>query len=73
MTVHVNGDHITSSNTDQLAYNVTEQLVYLTRYMTLGPGDIVLTGCTGTFAPVKPGDISAVSIDGIGILSNLVR
>jgi len=73
MTVHVNGDHITASNTDQLAYTITEQLVYLTSFMSLGPGDIVLTGCPGTYAPVKPGDISTVSIDGIGILSNPVR
>jgi 2-keto-4-pentenoate hydratase/2-oxohepta-3-ene-1,7-dioic acid hydratase in catechol pathway len=73
MTVHVNGEHIISSNTDQLAYTVTEQLVFLTSYVTLGPGDIVLTGSPGTSAPVKPGDISTVFIDGIGILSNPVR
>jgi len=73
LTVSVNGEHIASADTAQLAYTVTEQLVYLTSYLTLGPGDIVLTGCPGTFAPVKPGDISTVSIDGIGVLSNPVR
>jgi 2-keto-4-pentenoate hydratase/2-oxohepta-3-ene-1,7-dioic acid hydratase in catechol pathway len=50
-----------------------EQLTYLTRYMRLGPGDVVLTGCPGTVAPVKPGDQAVVAIDGIGELSNPVR
>jgi 2-keto-4-pentenoate hydratase/2-oxohepta-3-ene-1,7-dioic acid hydratase in catechol pathway len=34
---------------------------------------VILTGAPGTFAPVKPGDVSEVSLDGIGTLSNPVR
>ena len=73
MTVHVNGKLVASSDTSQLARNVTEALVYLTHYLTLGPGDIVLTGCPGTFATVKPGDTGAVSVDGIGTLTNPIH
>ena len=73
MTVHVNGKEVASSDTGELARNVTDILVYLTGYLTLGAGDIVLTGCPGTFAPVKPGDLSTVSIDGIGSLTNPVQ
>ena len=73
MTVHVNGKLVASSDTSQLARNVTEALVYLTSYLTLGPGDIVLTGCPGTFASVKPGDTSTVSITGIGDLTNPIQ
>jgi 2-keto-4-pentenoate hydratase/2-oxohepta-3-ene-1,7-dioic acid hydratase in catechol pathway len=73
MTVHVNGQQVAAADTGQLARNITEILVYLTHYLTLGPCDIVLTGCPGTYATVKPGDISAVSVDGIGILTNPIH
>jgi len=73
MSTRVNGDIIAAASTAQLAWTVAEQLTYLTRYMRLGPGDVVLTGCPGTFAPVKPGDQAVVAIDGIGELSNPVR
>jgi 2-keto-4-pentenoate hydratase/2-oxohepta-3-ene-1,7-dioic acid hydratase in catechol pathway len=71
--VRVNSDIVCEANTSQLAWNITEQLVYLTRYLTLGPGDIVLTGAPGTFAPVKPGDQGSITLGGIGTLSNPVR
>jgi 2-keto-4-pentenoate hydratase/2-oxohepta-3-ene-1,7-dioic acid hydratase in catechol pathway len=72
MTVRVNGQTVATASTAQLAWNVTEQLVYLTRYLTLGPGDVVLTGAPGTFAPVQPGDVAEVSLAGIGALANPV-
>ena len=73
MTVHVNGKQVAAADTGQLARDITEILVYLTSYLTLGPGDIVLTGCPGTYAPVKPGDTSTVSINGIGTMSNPIH
>jgi 2-keto-4-pentenoate hydratase/2-oxohepta-3-ene-1,7-dioic acid hydratase in catechol pathway len=73
ITVRVNGDVVAEARTAELAWNVTEQLVYLTRYLTLGPGDVVLTGAPATFAPVKPGDRAEITLDGIGTLTNPVR
>lgn len=73
ITVRVNGHVVAEASTAQLAWNVTEQLVYLTRYLTLGPGDVVLTGAPATFAPVKPGDRTEITLDGIGTLTNPVR
>jgi len=70
MTVLVNGDVRAQANTSQLAWDITEQLVYLTSYLTLGPGDIVLTGAPGTFTPVKPGDNGQITLGGIGTLRN---
>ena len=72
MSVRVGSELVASGRTSQLAWTITEQLVYLTRYLTLGPGDVVLTGAPGTFAPVKPGDVAEVSIAGIGTLTNPV-
>ncbi len=73
ITVRVNGDDRASASTAELAWNITEQLVYLTSYLSLGAGDIVLTGAPGTFTPVKPGDHSEIALGGIGALSNPVR
>jgi 2-keto-4-pentenoate hydratase/2-oxohepta-3-ene-1,7-dioic acid hydratase in catechol pathway len=73
ITVSVNGADRAAASTGQLAWNVTEQLVYLTSYLSLGPGDIVLTGAPGTFAAVKPGDHGEITLDGIGVLSNPIR
>jgi 2-keto-4-pentenoate hydratase/2-oxohepta-3-ene-1,7-dioic acid hydratase in catechol pathway len=70
MSVRVGGELVAAASTAQLAWNITEQLVYLTHYLTLGPGDVVLTGAPGTFAPVKPGDVAEVSLAGIGALIN---
>ena len=73
MSTLVNGETIATGSTAQLAWSVAEQLAYLTRYLRLGPGDVVLTGCPGTFAPVEPGDLAVVMIEGIGELSNPIR
>ncbi|MGH3639528.1 MAG: fumarylacetoacetate hydrolase family protein [Mycobacterium sp.] len=73
ITVHVNGEEQASASTADLAWSITEQLVYLTSYLSLGPGDVVLSGAPGTFTPVKPGDHGAITLGGIGTLSNPVR
>ena len=73
ITVRVNGVTVAEASTRQLAWNVSEQLVHLTRYLTLGPGDVVLTGCPLTLGPVKPGDRAEITLDGIGTLANPVR
>jgi 2-keto-4-pentenoate hydratase/2-oxohepta-3-ene-1,7-dioic acid hydratase in catechol pathway len=71
--VRVNEVEQAGATTAALAWNITEQLVYLTSYLSLGPGDVVLTGAPGTFTPVKPGDHAQIEIGGIGALSNPVR
>ena len=73
ITVRVNGSVVAEASTAQLAWDVTEQLVYLTRYLTLHPGDVVLTGSPATFAPVQPGDRAEITLDGIGTLANPVN
>ena len=73
ITVAVNGTQVAQASTAQLAWNITEQLVYLTTYLTLGPGDVVLTGAPGTFVAVKPGDHAQITLGGIGTLANPVR
>lgn len=68
ISVQVNGNIQASSNTSGLSYSVTEQLVYLTSHMSLGPGDVVLTGCHQTAVAAKPGDNIVIAVQGIGQL-----
>ncbi|WP_127125743.1 fumarylacetoacetate hydrolase family protein [Georgenia sp. SYP-B2076] len=68
--VDVDGVRVASSSSAGLAWDVVEQLVYLTSHLTLGPGDVILTGSPGTAATVRAGDRSDITLSGIGTLSN---
>jgi 2-keto-4-pentenoate hydratase/2-oxohepta-3-ene-1,7-dioic acid hydratase in catechol pathway len=65
----VNGSTVAEESTKRLARNISEILVYVTSHVTLGPGDIVLTGCPDTLYQVHPGDSFEISIAGIGTLA----
>lgn len=61
-------ERVAEGSTADLAWTVREQLVYLTAHLTLGPGDVVLTGAPGTSLPVRPGSRVRVHVDGVGTL-----
>lgn len=75
----VNGEIRQDVGTDEMIYNVWEQIAYLSTVMTLEPGDILATGTpSGVGAAMKPpqfrraGDVMRVEIDGIGHIENTV-
>jgi len=43
---------------------------YVSKYVTLEPGDVIFTGTPGTTRPFKVGDTIEVVIEGIGTLRN---
>jgi 2-keto-4-pentenoate hydratase/2-oxohepta-3-ene-1,7-dioic acid hydratase in catechol pathway len=47
-------------------------VAYISRMMTLFPGDLILTGTPAGIGPLVPGDVVEVEIEGIGILRNRV-
>ena len=59
-------------NTSQFMHTVGEIIEYVSRVMTLLPGDVVLTGTPAGVGPMLPGDRVTVEIEGIGSLSNPV-
>jgi 2-keto-4-pentenoate hydratase/2-oxohepta-3-ene-1,7-dioic acid hydratase in catechol pathway len=71
--VVVNGEQRAHGVTSDLAYDIVEQIVYLSSIMTLGPGDVILTGAPGTATPVELGDEVAITLGGIGTLRNSVE
>lgn len=75
----LNGRTVQSSTTDMMIFSVVETLVYITKAITLEPGDLVIMGTpSGVGHARKPplwmkdGDLVEVDIEGIGILSNPV-
>jgi len=45
---------------------------FVSRFVTLQPGDLIFTGTPGTTGPLKPGDVVEVELQGVGILKNTV-
>jgi 2-keto-4-pentenoate hydratase/2-oxohepta-3-ene-1,7-dioic acid hydratase in catechol pathway len=67
-----NGTPLQAASTADLGWKVDEILVYLTSFMTLHPGDLVLTGFPAECAPLAPGDTVVCRVEGIGELLNPV-
>jgi 2-keto-4-pentenoate hydratase/2-oxohepta-3-ene-1,7-dioic acid hydratase in catechol pathway len=76
----VNGDKLQDGTTSDLIFSVAALVAYISRYMTLEPGDIIATGTpagVGAFRkpPVflKSGDRVKLEIDRIGILETTIK
>jgi 2-keto-4-pentenoate hydratase/2-oxohepta-3-ene-1,7-dioic acid hydratase in catechol pathway len=68
----VNNEVRQESNIDLLIYPIGRILAHISRFMTLLPGDVILTGTPDGVGPVEPGDVMTVEIEGLGTLSNPV-
>lgn len=66
----LNGEVVQSQRTKDLIFDVATVVSYLSRYVTLEPGDVIFTGTPGTTRAFKPGDTIEVEIEGIGTLRN---
>jgi 2-keto-4-pentenoate hydratase/2-oxohepta-3-ene-1,7-dioic acid hydratase in catechol pathway len=72
ITTRVNGSVRQKSNTDNMIFDVYELVSYISRIMTLLPGDVIITGTPPGVGSMNIGDIVEVEIEGIGILKNKV-
>ena len=72
ITTSVNGELRQEGSTADLVFGVAELIAFISRVMTLLPGDVVLTGTPAGVGPVVAGDLMEVEIEGIGVLANPV-
>lgn len=72
LQTRVNGELRQSERTGDLLFNVEEIVSYVSRYVTLLPGDIIFTGTPGSTQAMEPGDVVEVELEGVGILKNTV-
>lgn len=68
LTTRVNGTVVQSASTADLLLAVPDIVSYLSRRLTLLPGDVIMTGTPSGVGPIRPGDEVEVEIEGIGVL-----
>ena len=68
----VNGVVRQSANTKDMVHSVRDLVVFVSSFMTLLPGDVILTGTPAGVGPLADGDRVTVSVTGIGDLDHLV-
>jgi 2-keto-4-pentenoate hydratase/2-oxohepta-3-ene-1,7-dioic acid hydratase in catechol pathway len=69
----VNGEVRQSASTSLMLYPVAYLVRWISRMMTLHPGDVIATGTPAGVGPLAAGDIVEVKIAGIGVLRNPVH
>ena len=72
VTCSVNGAVRQQASTQVMVFDVPALLQYITAFMTLEPGDVVLTGTPSGVSPLAAGDEVSVEVSGIGLLVNPV-
>lgn len=72
MVGRLNGEVVQECHTSDLLFSCAELVEYISRAVTLLPGDLIMTGTPGGVGPVKPGDVFEVELEGVGTLTNPV-
>ncbi len=72
LRTRVNGKVTQRGNTRDLINDVPALIEYLSGFMTLSPGDVILTGTPEGVVNVNPGDEVVTEIDGVGRLINTI-
>jgi len=69
----VNGALRQSGSTSLMVYPVAFLVRWISRMMTLEPGDVIATGTPAGVGPLEAGDTVEVSVAGVGVLRNPVH
>lgn len=69
----VNGKVRQKANSRDLVFDIPTVIEFITKYITLDPGDVISTGTPGGIGPIRHGDTMTCSIQKIGTLTNPVR
>ncbi len=72
LQTRLNGEVVQSERTKDLIFDVATIVSYLSRYLTLEPGDVIFTGTPQTTRAMKPGDVVEIEVEGVGVLRNRV-
>ncbi|HEU5432495.1 MAG TPA: fumarylacetoacetate hydrolase family protein, partial [Thermomicrobiales bacterium] len=68
----LNGAVKQSQRTSAMIFKPNFLVSFISRVMTLEPGDVIMTGTPEGVGPMQPGDAVEVEIEGIGVLANRV-
>lgn len=68
----VNGKEVQRGKASDMAFDIATLIAFISRVMTLEPGDVIATGTPAGTTVLQAGDITEVEIPGVGVLSNPV-
>lgn len=68
----VNGRLTQSGHTRDMIFDVPYLIEYFSSFMTLKPGDLILTGTPDGVVDCQPGDVVVTEIEGVGALINTI-
>lgn len=66
----VNGETVQRGSTADMVFDIPYLIEYLSDFMTLSPGDLILTGTPHGVVYLNPGDVVTTEIEGVGALIN---
>ncbi|HUR15368.1 MAG TPA: fumarylacetoacetate hydrolase family protein [Mycobacteriales bacterium] len=68
----VDGELKQDGRTSQLIHDIPAVIEWVTAFMTLLPGDVILTGTPAGVGPLNAGQVASVTVGGVGTLTNPV-
>ncbi len=72
LQTRVNGEVKQSQRTRDLIFDSSFLVSYISRYVTLNPGDMIYTGTPGATSAMQPGDVVEVELEHVGLLRNTI-
>ena len=72
LQTRVNGETLQSQRTSDLLFDSSFLVSYISRYVTLEPGDMVFTVTPGTTSAMQPGDVVEIELEDVGVLRNTI-
>ena len=73
VVTRVNGVERQRGKSSEMVFSIPSLLAYISRIMTLEPGDLVATGTPSGVGQLSPGDVVEVEIPGVSRVSNPVQ
>ncbi|WP_078594062.1 fumarylacetoacetate hydrolase family protein [Evansella clarkii] len=72
LRTYINGELVQEGNTKDMIFSIPYLIEYLSSFMTLNEGDIILTGTPKGSVDTKPGDNVVTEVEGVGRLENTI-
>jgi 2-keto-4-pentenoate hydratase/2-oxohepta-3-ene-1,7-dioic acid hydratase in catechol pathway len=72
VVTRVNGEERQRGSASQMVFSIPFLIAYVSRIMTMEPGDLLATGTPEGIGPLAPGDVVEIELPGLGTLTNPV-
>lgn len=79
LVTRLNGQEMQRATTDMMIHSIPAQIAYISTFIPLLPGDVLVTGTPGGVGNkrdpqvfMKPGDVVEIEVDAVGVLRNTI-